>query len=84
MASREFSWHQLVVQADPDWNKDSRIVTEYEFTAKGIGNPRTHENGYRVFKGDYQTRGPYEGTQYHVLLDFTNVDHSGMIAVVNF
>ena len=59
--SRETTWRNLCVQADPEFNRTSRLVIEYEFSAPGgkIGNERTHEAGRRIFLGDYQTRGPY-------------------------
>ena len=63
MATRSTTWRALCVQADPDFNKTSRTVTEYEFqapTGKSVtGNERTHEGTKRIFVGDYQTRGPY-------------------------
>lgn len=57
--SREISWLSIILEADPDFHKDARLVTEYEFTAPARGDPRTHEDGKRLFKGDYKTRGPY-------------------------
>lgn len=54
-----FDWRSLVVEADPEFNKDSRINIEYEFTSRRTRTDMTHENGMRVFKGDYQTRGAY-------------------------
>lgn len=57
---KQTTWRDLVIQADPDHIRDSRIVTEYQFTAPGgRGNEDTHEHGFRVFKGDYRRRGPY-------------------------
>lgn len=57
---KETTWRDLVIQADPDHVYKSRVVTEYTFTAPGgRGDPRTHEDGFRVFRGDYQRRGPY-------------------------
>ena len=58
---RETSWHSLCVQADPDFVRKSRIVVEYEFSTPGktIGDERTHDGGRRIFRGDYQRRGPY-------------------------
>lgn len=58
--TREIPWRQLVLQADPDHTRESRFMTEYEFSAPSRGDPRTHEGNQRVFKGDYQTRGPYQ------------------------
>ena len=51
----------LVLRNDPEHNVESRITTEYEFTSGSNMNQddRTHERGLRVFKGDYQKRGPY-------------------------
>lgn len=57
--ARTTNWAALVLQADPEHTRDKRFVDEYEFTAPGGGNDKTHKNGKRVFKGDYQTRGPY-------------------------
>jgi hypothetical protein len=55
-------WRSLVVQADPDHTRNSRFVTEYEFTSPGPGqnsDERTFKDGKRIFIGDYQTRGAY-------------------------
>lgn len=57
--SRELSWLALVQQADPDHARTSRYTIEYEFTAPGRGDERTHEGGRRVFYGNYDVRGPY-------------------------
>jgi hypothetical protein len=58
--SRDIPWISIVLQAEPEFYLKSRNVIEYEFSAPGrMGNPRTHEEGLRVFRGDYQTRGPY-------------------------
>lgn len=55
------TWRDLVIQADPDHVRNSRIVTEYEFSSPGgRGRPETHDRGFRVFRGDYQRRGPYQ------------------------
>jgi hypothetical protein len=62
MATIVTDWLSYVLKADPEHTLNSRRVTEYEFTAAAggrNGNPETHENGFRVFKGDYTTRGPY-------------------------
>lgn len=57
---KQTTWRDLVIQADPDHVRNSRIVTEYEFTAPGgRGKDGTHEEGRRVFRGDYKRRGPY-------------------------
>ena len=61
-SSRTTTLRALVVQADPDWVRNSRWVVEFEFSASGwrqAGDERTHEGGKRVFYADYQTRGPY-------------------------
>lgn len=58
--SRETTWRNLCAQADPDFNRNSRNVKEYEFTSPWRGDTRTHEAGSRVFFGDYALRGPYE------------------------
>jgi hypothetical protein len=60
----QFSWLDLVRRADPDHARESRYVIEYEFTAPtgGVGakhSGRTHERGLRVFRGNYDERGPY-------------------------
>ena len=48
---RQKTMRQLVIEADPKWVRDSRVVPEYEFSSEK-GAPR-------VFEGDYQKRGPY-------------------------
>lgn len=59
----EYSWHELIRRADPDWERNSNVVVEYEFTARGM--PRgpnahlTHEDGKRVFRARYRERGAY-------------------------
>ncbi len=57
--TKETDWLALVVQADPDFNKDSRINVEYEFTSRQTRTDLTHERGLRVFRADYQSRGAY-------------------------
>jgi len=57
--TRTFSWLTLVLQADPDHGRDKRYTKEYEFSAPGGGPARTHEEGLRVFKANYDQRGPY-------------------------
>lgn len=60
MAHKETDWRSLVVKADPNWQRDNRHTIEYEFTSHaGGGDERTHENGRRVFKANYDERGPY-------------------------
>ena len=56
---RRFSWLSLVLQADPEHTRNKRYVTEYEFSSRGGGSDKTHEEGKRVFRGNYDTRGPY-------------------------
>lgn len=60
--SREISWLAMVIQAEPDHYRLKRNVIEYEFTAHNRGDERTHENGQRVFRGNYDERGPYATT----------------------
>ncbi len=59
--TKQQNWKTLVLQADPNHTRDSRVVPEYEFANPPGGDPKKHEveGGKRVFKGDYQTRGPY-------------------------
>lgn len=57
--TKQTNWLALVVQADSEHTKNSRIVTEYEFSSPGGGDPREHSDGKRIFTGDYQSRGPY-------------------------
>jgi hypothetical protein len=61
MSTRTTTLRALVVQADPEHTKESRYVIEYRFTSPGraVGNQQVQEAGQRVFRGDYQTRGPY-------------------------
>ena len=59
--TRQIDWRSMVVQADPEFNRDSVEAIEYEFTAKGRGRPETHHEGHRVFRGRYKDRGPYGG-----------------------
>lgn len=56
---RQFSWLSQVMQADPEHGRAKRHVIEYEFSAPGGGDDKTHEEGKRVFKANYDTRGPY-------------------------
>jgi len=63
--SRETTWRDLCVQADPELFKpgEQRFVEEYSFTTPQ-GEPKnatakTYADGRRIFKGDYQRRGPY-------------------------
>jgi hypothetical protein len=68
---RETTWLAMVVEAEPDFYRISRIVPEYEFQSPAVhgyrgevepleGGFTTYENGKRVFYGDYKTRGPYK------------------------
>lgn len=58
--ARETSLLAMVLQADPEHTRDKRYVVEYEFTASGRANDeRTHKDGMRVFRGNYDVRGPY-------------------------
>lgn len=59
MATRELSWLDIVQRADPDHSRAKRYVIEYEFSSRERGDERTHENGMRVFRGNYDVRGPY-------------------------
>lgn len=59
MPTRETTFRALVLQADPEHTRNSRFVVEYEFQAPGRGNDEHHDSGLRVFRGDYQNRGPY-------------------------
>ena len=62
--TRRIDWLTLVTQADPDFGRESRHVVEYRFSTPG-GRPPPHssredyEDGFRIFRGDYQNRGPY-------------------------
>jgi hypothetical protein len=59
--TRETTWRALVLQAEPDHVRMNRMVTEYQFSSATRGrDSRTHEDGYRVFRGDYMRRGPYQ------------------------
>ena len=59
--TREFSWRELVIRANPDHVRDSRYMVEYEFSVAGNrdGNPETHREGKRVFRANYDVRGAY-------------------------
>lgn len=58
--ARETSLLALVMQADPEHSRNKRYMIEYEFTASGRGgDERTHADGMRVFRGNYDERGPY-------------------------
>lgn len=61
--ARETTLLAQVLAAEPDHYRLKRNVIEYEFTAPGSGNPLTHENGMRVFRGNYDERGPYAATE---------------------
>lgn len=60
----ERSWLDIIARADPNHARESRYVIEYEFSAppgapRGPHVAQTHHRGLRVFRGDYQSRGPY-------------------------
>lgn len=61
MTRRTTDWRSMVIQANPDHTRESRIVREYEFTAPGSRDvdDKTHQDGKRIFIGDYTKRGPY-------------------------
>ncbi len=59
MATRELSWLDIVKRADPEHSRTKRYVVEYEFSSRERGDEKTHENGMRVFRGNYDERGPY-------------------------
>lgn len=61
--ARETSLLAMVTQADPEHSRAKRYVIEYEFTASGRANDeRIHADGMRVFRGNYDERGPYTTT----------------------
>lgn len=65
---RETLWSTLVIQADPEWPRTSRIVPEYEFTGTGqkpgsLGPYRESDNGKTVFLRDY-TRSEIYSTEW--------------------
>lgn len=60
----EFSWDAWVSKLDPDHDDRSSVEVEYEFSARGLpieptGDTRLYERGFRVFRGNYRTRGAY-------------------------
>ena len=63
MASREIDWRSLVLKADPEHNKKNTEAVEYEFSApagrSANQTEKTFDGGFRVFRGNYRTRGPY-------------------------
>lgn len=60
MSTRVFSWMDLVIRSNPEHVRESRFAIEYEFTApSGRGDPKTHEDGRRVFRANYDVRGAY-------------------------
>lgn len=63
--AKETTWRDMILKADPHHIRNSRVVTEYEFSAPGGRgfDPRIHEEGQRVFRGDYTKRGPYRTTE---------------------
>jgi hypothetical protein len=54
-----FDFRSIIMRADPEFARDSRNQIEYEFSAHGMGDPRTQDGSRRVFRGDTATRGPY-------------------------
>lgn len=55
---RDQSWRSLVIQADPEWPRTSKVVPEYEFTGSGtirssLGPNRESDSGRTVFLRDY-------------------------------
>lgn len=65
MTTLNTTWLALVLQADPDHMRKSLDPVEYEFSAPGgarLGFDYQQElyvNGLRIFRGFYQSRGPY-------------------------
>jgi hypothetical protein len=63
MATLDFSWLSIVLQADPDHTYESNNPISYEFTSPGRGpvrgNDQTHRDGLRIFRETYKTAGPY-------------------------
>lgn len=62
--ARESNWRSIVIQADPEWPRNSRIVPEYEFTGPGpkassLGGLRESDNGKTVFLRDYTQSAIY-------------------------
>lgn len=58
--SRQTSWRELCLKADPDFARNSRVVVEYEMSAgRTAGDERVHRGGRRIFEGDYARRGAY-------------------------
>lgn len=59
----QISWMDLIHRADPDFDRASTHIVEYEFTtlgsATGPNAHLTHQDGYRVFRGNYRARGAY-------------------------
>jgi hypothetical protein len=60
----EYSWDAWINSVDPDHANDKVNVVEYEFTARGLplepnGDNRLHQDGYRIFRANYKTRGAY-------------------------
>lgn len=65
MAFRQITMRQLVARADPNWERDSKIMPEYEFNGDVLrrgddrGTFRTYKDGKITFFGRYSERGPY-------------------------
>lgn len=64
----EFSWDAWVSRMDPEHDERSNTVVEYEFSARGLpiepdGDNSVYENGFRVFRGNYRSRGAYSSEE---------------------
>jgi hypothetical protein len=64
MPGRVTTLRDLVIQADPDWNREKNYVTEYEVSApgrrpSGRAGELIDESGRRVFKAYEPRRGAY-------------------------
>lgn len=64
--SRETTWRSIVIQADPEWPRDSQIVPEYPFSGPGPKDPKGYRantsDGPNTFLGRTEVRGPYAST----------------------
>jgi len=64
--SRQIDWNSVVLKADPEHQQNSLNPIEYEFTASARGpaeKPDLHDNGLRIFRGHYKTRGAYSSDE---------------------
>lgn len=65
MTTLNTTWLALVLQADPNHVRKSQDPVEYEFNAPGGPRPGfdyqqdLYKDGQRIFRGFYQSRGPY-------------------------